>query len=126
VCDQIAAAGLAMTLLVAPTTSPERRAEVARLSTGFVYYLSVSGITGERDSLPADLADSVRALKQMTDRPVCVGFGISKPQHLAMLKGAADGAIIGSAIVRRMKAHVDGTPAEVAEAVRSYLSDLLR
>lgn len=124
VSDQIAAAGLAMTLLVAPTTAPERRAEVARLCTGFVYYLSVSGITGERDQLPADLADNVRALKQLTDRPVCVGFGISKPHHFDSLRGSADGAIVGSAIVRRIKEHFGGSPAEIADAVQAYLSDL--
>jgi tryptophan synthase alpha chain len=124
VCDQIGAGGLAMTLLVAPTTPPARRAEVARLSTGFVYYLSVSGITGERDSLPADVVDHVRALKSLTDRPVCVGFGISKPHHLRSLRGSADGAIVGSAVVRRIKEHAAGTPAEIADAVRSYLSDL--
>ena len=124
VCAQIAAGGLAMTLLVAPTTPADRRAEVARLSTGFVYYLSVSGITGERDDLPADLADNVRGLKQLTDRPVCVGFGISKPRHFQSLRGFADGAIVGSAIVRRMKEHADDSPAGIAEAVKAYLLDL--
>jgi len=124
VCGQIHAGGLATSLLVAPTTAPERRSEIARLSNGFVYYLSVSGITGERDALPQDLADSVRALKALTDRPVCVGFGISKPAHVAMLRGVADGAIIGSAIVRRMKDHLAEPPATIVNAVCDYLSTL--
>jgi tryptophan synthase alpha chain len=126
VCGTIQAGGLETSLLVAPTTAPTRRAEIARLSSGFVYYLSVSGITGERDALPPDLADSVRALKGLTDRPVCVGFGISKPQHLDMLRGVADGAIIGSALVRRIKPHLDADNATITTAVRSYLQDLMR
>ncbi|MDB5295695.1 MAG: trpA [Phycisphaerales bacterium] len=124
VTGTIHAGGLATSLLVAPTTAPDRRAEIAKLSTGFVYYLSVSGITGERDQLPPDLADSVRAVKALTDRPVCVGFGISKPHHMAMLRGVADGAIVGSAIVRRMKEHESAVPAAVTAAVRDYLTEL--
>lgn len=124
VCRLIEAGGLQTSLLVAPTTAPERRSEIARLSTGFVYYLSVSGITGERDQLPADLAESVRSLKALTDRPVCVGFGISKPSHVSMLRGVADGAIVGSAIVRRMKPHMNGAPRVIAGAVCDYLREL--
>lgn len=124
VCGRVQSGGLATSLLVAPTTAKERRSEIARLSSGFVYYLSVSGITGERATLPPDLADGVRALKQLTDKPVCVGFGISKPAHVAMLRGVADGAIIGSAIVRRMKDHIGDTPQTVADAVCDYLSSL--
>jgi tryptophan synthase alpha chain len=125
VCQTIHAGGLATSLLVAPTTADDRRAEIARLSTAFVYYLSVAGITGERDQLPPELAAGVRGLKQLTDRPVCVGFGISKPHHLAMLRGVADGAIIGSAIVRRMKEHESAEPRVVTEAVKSYLAGLV-
>lgn len=102
VCGTIRSAGLDTVLLVAPTTRPARRAEVARLCTGFTYYLSVSGITGERSSLPADLAENVRQLKSASVCPVAVGFGIGKPEHVAALKGIADGAIVGSALVRRM------------------------
>lgn len=117
ICDRVRGGGLDTILLVAPTTTPHRRAEIARLSSGFVYYLSVSGITGERDQLPPDLADNVRQLKQMTDRPVCVGFGISKPAHVAQLRGVADGAIVGSAMVKRMKPRLtDGPEALAAEA----------
>lgn len=126
ICTIIRAGGLDTSLLVAPTTAPHRRAEIAKLSSGFVYYLSVSGITGERDQLPANLSENVRALKALTDRPVCVGFGISKPHHLAMLKGVADGAIIGTAIVRRMREHLGADTDTIVNAVRIYLKDLLR
>jgi tryptophan synthase alpha chain len=124
ICGDIRAGGLETSLLVAPTTAAERRPEIARLSSGFVYYLSVAGITGERDALPANLAQNVRDLKSITDRPVAVGFGISKPAHLAALKGVADGAIIGSAIVRRMKPHLAADTATVVQAVRDYLLEL--
>ena len=125
ICDRVRAGGLDTILLVAPTTAPQRRQEIARLSSGFVYYLSVSGITGERDRLPADLAANVHQLKGMTDRPVCVGFGISKPEHVSQLQGLADGAIVGSAYVKRMKPHLTEGPQALAREVGSLTRELL-
>ncbi len=124
-CDVVRAGGLDTILLVAPTTTPQRRKEIVRLSSGFVYYLSISGITGERDQLPADLADNVRRLKDMTDRPVCVGFGISAARHVAQLEGVADGAIVGSGLVRRMKSHAGEGPERLAEVAGTYARELL-
>jgi tryptophan synthase alpha chain len=124
-CRQISAAGLDATLLIAPTTSLERRREIASLCTGFVYYLSVSGITGARSELPPDLAQNVRQLKGLTDRPVCVGFGISKPQHLAALAGVADGAVVGSAIVKRMIDSSSAGPSAIAGIIGNYCRELL-
>ena len=126
ICERVWAGGLDTILLVAPTTAPERRAEIAKLSSGFVYYLSVSGITGERDQLPPDLAENVRRMKELTDRPVCVGFGISKPAHVAQLRGIADGAIVGSAVVKRMTEHAGDGAQAIAKAVSAYCRDLLR
>jgi tryptophan synthase alpha chain len=91
-----------------------------------VYYLSVSGITGERDQLPSDLAANVAELKSLTDRPICVGFGIHKAEQVAQLAKIADGAIVGSAIVTRMKQHAAEGSASVASAVEKYCRDLLR
>ena len=110
-------------LLVSPTTPPARREEIARLSSGFIYYLSLAGITGERANLPADLEANVRALKNLTDRPVCVGFGINTPQHVKQLQGVADGAIVGSAYVRRIREATD--PVATAEAFTHELLSLL-
>jgi tryptophan synthase alpha chain len=124
VVDKVRAAGLDTILLVAPTTPPKRREEIGRLSSGFVYYLSVSGITGERNQLPADLAAGVANMKSLTDRPVCVGFGISTADHMAQLAGHADGAIVGSAVVRRMKQNA-AQPAAIPDAVASYCRELL-
>jgi tryptophan synthase alpha chain len=126
VCDQVRTGGLETTLLVAPTTSRERRGEIARLSSGFVYYLSVAGITGERDQLPADLADNVRHLKELTDRPVCVGFGIHRSSQVAQLQLVADGAIVGTAYVRRMKPHLAEGAGPIASVIQEYTRELLK
>ena len=125
VCGMVRAAGLDTILLVSPTTSPVRREEIARLSSGFIYYLSVSGITGERDQLPPDLVTNVKQLEQVTDRPVCVGFGIHQPRHVAQLRGLADGAIVGTAYVRRMRQHVSEGPQRLAQVVGEYTRELL-
>ena len=114
-------------LLVAPTTSEKRRREIARLSSGFVYYLSVSGITGERDRLPENIENNLKQLKSLTDRPVCVGFGISKAEHLAQLAPLADGAIVGSAVVKKITQMMEsgaGTE-EMAKGVGDYCRGLL-
>ncbi len=126
ICETVRAGGLDTILLIAPTTSPQRRAEIAKLCSGFIYYLSITGITGERDKLPADLEQNVKQLKGATECPVCVGFGISKPQHVAQLARIADGAIVGSAVVRRMQEHQKESPEAIAAAVRSYCRDLLK
>ena len=125
ICDTVRAGGLDTVLLVAPTTTLERRKQIAELSSGFVYYLSVSGITGERDQLPPDLADGVRQFKGLTDRPVCVGFGISQARHVAQLAGVADGAIVGSAVVKRMKAHLNEGPEKISDAIGGLVRELL-
>ena len=125
ICEKVRKAGLDTILLVAPTTSRERRKEIARLCTGFIYYLSVSGITGERRKLPEDLAEQLRQLKQMSETPVCVGFGISRREHVGQLAGVADGALVGSAIVRRMKEHAGEGTGKMATVVESYVRELV-
>ncbi len=89
--------------LVTPTTPRERAVRIARASTGFLYYVSVTGITGERDRLPEGLTGQIAWLRSQTEVPVCVGFGISKPEHVRLLREVADGVIVGSALVRRME-----------------------
>ncbi|WP_428940261.1 tryptophan synthase subunit alpha [Fontivita pretiosa] len=125
VCDQVRSAGLDTILLVAPTTPPQRRAQIAAMCSGFVYYLSVAGITGERQQLAADLRENVRQLKSLTDRPVCVGFGISRAEHVKQLSELADGAIVGSAVVRRIKEHASKSPELIGQAVAEYCRELL-
>jgi tryptophan synthase alpha chain len=89
--------------LVTPTTPRDRAVRIARSSTGFLYCVSVTGITGERDRLPEQLLGQLAWLRTQTDLPLCVGFGISRPEHVRMLRDAADGIIVGSAIVRRLE-----------------------
>ncbi len=125
VCDRVRSEGLDTVLLVAPTTRPERRREIAKLCSGFVYYLSVSGITGQRDGLPADLDANVAGLREMTDKPICVGFGIHQSRQVSDLSRVADGAIVGSAIVKRMGENRAAGPAAVAGAVGEYCRQLL-
>ena len=125
VCQSVRAAGLDTILLVAPTTTPERRRQIVQLSSGFVYYLSVSGITGERDQLPPDLTANVRELRALGQRPVCVGFGIHQPRHVKQLEGIADGAIVGTAYVRRMQQHAGEGPARISQVVGDYTRELL-
>jgi tryptophan synthase alpha chain len=91
-------------LLVTPTTPRERAKRIAQLSTGFLYCVSVVGITGERSELPPGLLDQLRWLRSQTTLPLCVGFGISTPEHVRMLRDAADGVIVGSALVRKLEA----------------------
>jgi tryptophan synthase alpha chain len=89
--------------LVTPTTPRERAVRIARMSTGFLYSVSVTGITGERTSLPAELPAQLAWLRQQTDLPLCVGFGVSQPEHVRMLRPLVDGVIVGSALVRRLE-----------------------
>jgi tryptophan synthase alpha chain len=125
VCEQVRAAGLDTTLLVAPTTSPQRQGEIAALCSGFVYYLSISGTTGERQQLPIGLSNRVTQLRQTSGVPVCVGFGIHKPQQVQQLSGVADGAIVGTAFVRRMQQHASQGASAIARAAGAYCRELL-
>jgi tryptophan synthase alpha chain len=112
--------------LVTPTTPRERAIRIAENSSGFIYYVSVAGITGERTSLPAELADNVSWLREQTDLPICIGFGISKPEHAETLKPVADGLIVGSAIVRRIAAIEEGASRdEASNDVAAFCKEML-
>ncbi len=124
-CAMVRREGLQTVLLVAPTTTPERRQQIVKLCSGFVYYLSVSGVTGERTSLPTDLVEKVRGLKNATMVPVCVGFGIGKREHVQQLEGLADGAIVGSAIVRKMREHRERDAKSIAGEVARLVKTLV-
>ena len=107
--------GFALTLLVTPTTAPDRAARVAAACTGFVYVVSVVGITGAQQSSADAVAGMLERLRGLTDRPLCVGFGVTTPEHVAALKDVADGVIVGTAIVKRLAVAAD--PARRAEAL---------
>jgi tryptophan synthase alpha chain len=111
--------------LVTPTTPRERAVRIAETSTGFLYYVSVAGITGERTALPPELVDNVGWLRTQTDLPICIGFGISTPEHVKLLAPVADGLIVGSAIVRRIAAAADRPRDQVLAEVGQYVEELL-
>jgi tryptophan synthase alpha chain len=111
--------------LVTPTTSRERALRIAERSSGFLYYVSVTGITGERTELPQSLVDNVGWLREQTPLPICIGFGISKPEHVRQLATVADGLIVGSAIVRRI-AEASTKPRDaVLKDVGDYVASLI-
>jgi tryptophan synthase alpha chain len=99
--DAARGAGLSLSLLIAPTTPRERAIDIAKASTGFIYMLARSGITGEQSELP-DVSRRVNALREVTNLPIACGFGISTKEHVAAVVKHADAAIVGSALVRRM------------------------
>ena len=112
--------------LITPTTPRPRALEIARQTSGFIYYVSVTGITGERMDLPVELVENIGWLKQQTKLPICVGFGISQPESIQRLKPVADGFIVGSAIVKRIAATADGRPAdEVLADVSNFVQSML-
>lgn len=99
-----AAEDFSLIQLVTPTTTRDRQVRIAQLSSGFLYYVSVTGITGERTALPTDLVDNVGWLREQTELPICIGFGISSAETAKQLAPVADGLIVGSALVRRIAA----------------------
>jgi tryptophan synthase alpha chain len=111
--------------LVTPTTPRERAVRIAETSTGFLYYVSVAGITGERTKLPPDLVENVGWLRTQTDLPICIGFGINQPEHVKLLAPVADGLIVGSAIVRRIAAAAEQPREKVLKDVGDYVAELL-
>jgi tryptophan synthase alpha chain len=107
---------------VAPTSTSERVRMIARQSRGFIYLVSLTGITGEREALPRDLAAQIRALRLVTTKPVCVGFGIGRPEQAAAVGRIADGVIVGSAIVRLVEERA-GSPSLVTD-VGNFVASL--
>ncbi|HZY88161.1 MAG TPA: tryptophan synthase subunit alpha [Gemmataceae bacterium] len=110
--------------LVTPTTPRERARQIVALSTGFVYCVSVAGITGERDRLPSELLEQLSWLRKETDLPLCVGFGVSRPEHVRMLREVADGVIVGSALVRLLEGADGDKLPKAAAAVGSLVGSL--
>ncbi|MFC1901076.1 tryptophan synthase subunit alpha [Chloroflexota bacterium] len=108
--------GLDLIYLLPPTSTEERIDTVADSSHGFVYLVSVTGITGARNSLPADLESFVKRVRKRSDKPLCVGFGIATPEQAAQVAGIADGVIVGSRIIQSMEA--DESLEEVADLTR--------
>jgi tryptophan synthase alpha chain len=116
---------LSLIQLITPTTPYDRALRIAASTTGFIYYVSVTGITGERDQLPQEIVDNVARLRSDTELPICIGFGISRPEHVRMLAPVADGLIVGSAIVRRTAEAASKPRDQVLAEIGDYVSSLL-
>jgi tryptophan synthase alpha chain len=119
--EALAAAGLALVPLLAPTTPAERRARICTSAQGFVYVVSTVGTTGERQQLPPGLAELVAATKAEAEVPVAVGFGIGTPEQVADVGEIADGVIVGSRLVRA--AGEAGSAQAAADAVGRFLRE---
>ena len=98
-CEASAAADIDTIFLVAPTSTARRIEEVAKRTTGFVYAVSRTGVTGAENQIPPDVQALVARIRALTDKPICVGFGISKPEHVRLVCQVADGAVVGSFLV---------------------------
>lgn len=115
-------AGLDLIFLAAPTSGPDRLRLIARQGRGFIYLVALTGVTGERAELPPDLLRQIRELRAVTAKPICVGFGLSRPEHVREVVRWADGAIVGSAIVRLVE-DLGGDPA-LAGKVGAFIAAL--
>lgn len=115
------AAGLPLIFLLAPTSTTDRRKLVAKESHGFVYYVSLTGITGSKLSNVGDIQDNIKKLRKVSGSPVAVGFGVATPEDAARVSKVADGVIVGSAIVKRIASYQQDPKmvSHVAEFVRS-------
>lgn len=117
-----AARGVEVTLLVAPTSPTERIRAIAQQSQGFIYLVSVTGVTGTRTTVASRVKDLLPQLRAVTDKPIGVGFGISQPEQASQVKAwGADAAIVGSAIVQRL---ASGSPAEGLSAIDQFCRQL--
>jgi tryptophan synthase alpha chain len=123
----LAAHHLDTIFLGAPTSTDERLAKIAACSSGFLYLISRTGVTGAKDALPDDLPALLRRARAVTQLPIAVGFGISLPGHVSVLGGLADAAVVGSALVTEIeKATKSGASASAIDAAASALAEKVR
>ncbi|HIK30232.1 MAG TPA: tryptophan synthase subunit alpha [Oscillatoriales cyanobacterium M59_W2019_021] len=120
--DRAQQQGIEVVLLVAPTSSADRIASIAQQSRGFIYLVSVTGVTGVRDRVEFRVKDLLVQLREVTDKPIGVGFGISSPEHARQIRDwGADAVIVGSAFVKRL---ADGTPEQGLAAIAEFCQSL--
>ncbi|MEF8792975.1 tryptophan synthase subunit alpha [Thiohalorhabdus sp.] len=118
-------AGLAPILLAAPTTSAERLGAILELARGFLYYVSMTGVTGGAGLDAADVREHVAPIRARTDLPVAVGFGVRDAASAKAVAGAADAVVVGSALIRTVEAHFgEAEPVLLENALRQQVADL--
>ena len=121
------AAGIATILLAAPTAPDERLPRICDRARGFVYAVSLLGVTGERADVPADLPDTVARLRRVCTLPICVGFGVATPDQARAVGAAADGVVVGTALVDALKGSLDVNnmaTGSTVQAVASLVADI--
>ena len=123
-CQQATEHGLALIQLITPTTPRDRALRIIATTTGFIYYVSVAGVTGERRELPPEVVENVAWLRSQTRLPICIGFGIGSVEQVRSLAGKADGLIVGSAIVRKLETAAHRPVAEVVAEVGTFVAEL--
>ena len=114
--------GLISIRFIAPTSSPERIKKITKMAQGFIYYISLTGVTGQRNKLSADLKAKLSLIKKITTLPVCVGFGISNRQQAQAAAKIFDGVIVGSAIVSKIKENIGRR--DLVDQVASFVKGL--
>lgn len=115
--------GLDVICFISPTTSAKRASYIAAQARGFIYYVSLTGVTGERKQLPADLKGHIRLIKRLTHKPVCVGFGVSNASQVKQVGKIADGVIVGSAIVKKIKENIHRP--DLVSRVSAFVANLI-
>ena len=110
---------------IAPTTTDERMSLITKKSQGFLYYISVVGITGIRDKLPDDIIQNITKLKNMTTTPIAVGFGVSTPEHAKLVGRIADGVIVGSAIIKEIEKYANEPTEKLVNNVGKFVEQLI-
>ncbi len=121
-CD---AHGVKTVFLLAPTTPESRVAYIARYATGFIYYVSRTGVTGVRDNLASDLEEMVNKIKRHSEMPLVVGFGIHNQEQVRSVAELADGVVVGSAIVNTIKENLSDSD-EMLKRMRALVTDLIQ
>ena len=116
---------LSTIFLAASTSSAKRLRLIASKSTGFIYYVSLTGVTGARQSIPGDIRAHVQKIKRKSRKPVCVGFGVSTPQQVKALSRYCDGVIVGSAIVKVLEENLDNKQRAIKDAV-SFVKSMIK
>jgi len=104
--------------LLAPTSDKERIKHVAKVSSGFIYYVSLTGTTGTRKKLPQELVSKLRQIKRIAKKPVCVGFGVSGPEQAKLAARCSDGVIVGSAIIKIIEKNLSNNKQLIAKTVK--------
>lgn len=123
-CDAAKRADIGTVFFIAPTTTDDRLKANTKASTGFVYYVSLAGVTGTKQAVASDVVKQIKRAKQYTDKPICAGFGITDANQAKAIATYADGIIVGSAIIKKIQEHVGHK--DCVEKVSQFVTSLVK